>query len=98
MKMLVCCNAGMSSSILMKKIKEYALSQNEEIQIEACSMASIKDEVDKWDICLVGPQVGYAKNTIEKQLNIPVLAVNPRAYALADGKGAYEEAKKILEK
>ena len=55
MKILLCCNAGMSSSILVKKIRDIAEKTGEDIEVSAVANASIKNEVGKWDVCLVGP-------------------------------------------
>ena len=57
MKILLCCNAGMSSSILVKKIRDVAEKTGEDIEVSAVANASIKNEVGKWDVCLVGPQL-----------------------------------------
>lgn len=95
MKILLCCNAGMSSSILVKKMKEAADAANEEISVAAVANASIKDEVGKWDVCLVGPQLSYVVDSIKQQLNIPVAAIEPRVYAMADGVATLAFAKKI---
>lgn len=97
MKILLCCNAGMSSSILVKKIREAAEKRGMEITINAVANAAIKDEVGKWDVCLVGPQLVYAVNTIKAQLNIPVASVEPRIYAMADGEKALDFAIGLLE-
>lgn len=96
MKILLCCNAGMSSSILVKKIREAAEKRGMEITINAVANAAIKDEVGKWDVCLVGPQLVYAVNTIKAQLNIPVASVEPRIYAMADGEKALDFAIGLL--
>lgn len=95
MKILLCCNAGMSSSILVKKL-EMLLKNSEDIEVSAVANASIKNEVGKWDVCLVGPQLVFAVDSIHQQLNIPVASIEPRAYAMADGAAAIEMAKKLL--
>lgn len=97
MKILVVCNAGMSSSILVKKIKDYALTIQEEAQVQAVSSASVSDEIGKWDVCLVAPQIMYALDEVKEMLQIPTGAVDMRVYAISDGKGAYEQAKKLME-
>lgn len=96
MKILLCCNAGMSSSILVKKIRDVAEKTGEDIEVSAVANASIKDEVGKWDVCLVGPQLVFAVDSIHQQLNIPVASIEPRVYAMADGAAAIEMAKKLL--
>ena len=69
MKILLCCNAGMSSSILVKKIRDVAEKTGEDIEVSAVANASIKNEVGKWDVCLVGPQLvfcgGFNSSTIK---------------------------------
>ena len=97
MKILVVCNAGMSSSILVKKIREYAQSIQNESEVLAVSSASVSDEIGKWDVCLVAPQIMYATDEIKGKLKIPTAAVDMRVYAISDGKGAYEQAKKLME-
>ncbi|MGX8833316.1 PTS sugar transporter subunit IIB [Amedibacillus sp. YH-ame6] len=97
MKILVVCNAGMSSSILVKKIKEYAQSVNDSAEVQAVSSASISDEIGKWDVCLVAPQIMYAVEEVKGKLRIPTQAVDMRVYAISDGKGTYEQAKKLME-
>lgn len=96
MKILLCCNAGMSSSILVKKIRDVAEKTGEDIEVSAVANASIKNEVGKWDVCLVGPQLIYAVDSIHKQLNIPVASIESRLYAMADGAAVIEMAKKML--
>lgn len=96
MKILLCCNAGMSSSILVKKIKEAADKRGMELTITAVPSSAVKDEVGKWDVCLVGPQLKFAVDNLKKQLNIPVASVEPRMYALADGDGALDFALGLL--
>lgn len=64
MRVLVVCNAGMSSSILVKKMKDYAASQGEELMIKAVCSAAAEDEAGEWDVCLVGPQLMHAVDEI----------------------------------
>lgn len=95
MKILLVCNAGMSSSILIEKIKIAAENKNEIIEIKAASLQGLPQEKGNWDICLCGPQISYAIDRIKETLGIPVLAVEPRTYALADGEKALKMAEKL---
>lgn len=96
MNILLCCNAGMSSSILVKKIKAAAEKRGMDINIQAVANAAIREEVGKWDVCLVGPQLVYAVPNIKAQLNIPVASVEPRTYAMADGDKALDFALNLV--
>ena len=97
MNILLCCNAGMFSSILVKKIREAAQKRGMDLTITAVPSAAIRDEVGKWDVCLVGPQLSYAVSNIKTQLNIPVASVEPRVYAMADGDKALDFALGLME-
>ena len=98
MRGLVVCNAGMSSSILVKKMKDYAASQGEELMIKAVSSAAAENEAGEWDVCLVGPQLMHAVDEIAEAVEVPTEAVDMRTYAMADGEGALKQAKALLEK
>lgn len=97
MKILLCCNAGMSSSILVKKIRDAAEKRGMDMTITAVASSAVKVEVGKWDVCLVGPQLRFAVDNLKKQLNIPVASVEPRIYAMADGDKALDFAIGLLE-
>lgn len=97
MKILLVCNAGMSSSILIKKIKEAGERRNLNLTVEARSNNGLNSEVGKWDVCLVGPQIMYAVDSIKATLGIPVQSVEPRVYAMADGDKALDQALKMTE-
>ena len=49
MRVLVVCNAGMSSSILVKKMKDYAASQGEELMIKGgrCCVQHLPQQLQK---------------------------------------------------
>lgn len=92
MKILIVCNGGMSSSILMKKMKAAADEAKLDVVIEARGNSGLGEEVGKWDVCLLGPQIIYALENVKKTLGIPTASVDTRVYALADGKKALEQA------
>lgn len=98
MKILLCCNAGMSSSILVKKIKQVAEGRGMKIEIKAIASQGVKEEKGKWDVCLVGPQIVYAVESIRKQLCIPTDSIEPAVYALADGEKVLDHAINLMSK
>ena len=73
MKVLLVCNAGMSSSILIEKMKNAAKAKGEEIEISASSISGVVQEKGLRDVCLTGPQVSYAVDRIKNTLEIPVI-------------------------
>ena len=91
MKILVVCNAGMSSSILVNKIKKYAESIEKSIEVRAVSSASIQNEVNKWDVCLLAPQIQYALNEVQQKLQIPTTQTTT-IYTVKSGDTLYKIA------
>lgn len=96
-KILLVCSAGMSTSLLVSKMKAIADERNIDVLIEAHGFSDVSRFDGKYDCCLVGPQVRYAKKQIEKSLpNMPVDVIDMRVYGLADGRGALEQALKLI--
>lgn len=96
MKILLICNGGMSSSMLMSKMKDAAVRSGKEVMIEAVPNTGLEDQAGRFDVCLVGPQIIYAIESIRQTLGIPVASVETRTYAMADGERALEQAEKLL--
>lgn len=65
MRIILVCNAGMSTGIMQVKLEECAKKENVDISIEALPISEI-DNVEDVDIILLGPQVRFAKNDICK--------------------------------
>ncbi len=67
MKVLLVCAAGMSTSMLMKKMSKYAEEQGFELEIAARSVNEVKN-ADDWDVVLLGPQVSYQKDNVRAKI------------------------------
>ncbi|MDQ0360348.1 PTS sugar transporter subunit IIB [Breznakia pachnodae] len=96
-KILLVCSAGMSTSMLVKKIQEAADKKNIEAKVWAVGDAAAEENIKDADIILLGPQVrfllekikGYAK---EK----PVMVIDMAAYGTMNGAMVLEMALKEL--
>ena len=82
MKILLVCAGGMSTSILMKKIKAVGLAEYQDI----CS---------GYDIVMVGPQVSYRLNEIKENTGLPCAAIESFDYAVANCPNIMKLAKKL---
>lgn len=60
---LLVCAAGMSTSMLVKRMQAYAESTNTEVNINAMSISEAKEKIKKneADVVLLGPQVRFQK-------------------------------------
>lgn len=93
MKILFICCAGMSSSLVVKKLEDHITtlnSSNEEyldLSIEAVPLDKFRSFKDDYDLILLAPQIGYKlkefKNfSLNKEKKIPVEIVNGLNYGL----------------
>ncbi|MBS5983376.1 PTS sugar transporter subunit IIB [Clostridium butyricum] len=91
---LLVCNAGMSTSLLVNKMKEEAVARGVEVNINALPVAEVKEAIDKVDIVLLGPQVRFQKAQVEEYAagRIPVEVIDIRAYGAMNGKAVLESA------
>lgn len=98
-KILLACNAGMSTSLLVSNMQKYAKEIGVEVMIEAVPVLQAEKSWQDWDIILLGPQVrhviGKFNETVQGQ--IPVLVIDMRDYGLMNGKNVLNTALKALE-
>ena len=81
--MLVCA-AGMSTSMLVKKMEDAAAKEGVDAKIFATSTADAHDKLDSEnpDVLLLGPQVRYLEGYFKNDLSIPVEVINMQDYGL----------------
>lgn len=84
MKILLVCAGGMSTSILMQKMKKYWADNGEELQIEAVGVGSYVENAPNYDIILVGPQIAYRLKEIQELGGLPAAAIGSLEYAIGD--------------
>jgi len=96
-KIVLLCAAGMSTTMLVKKMKEAADAEGLECTITAYAQNEAKDKASDADAILLGPQIRFAKAKVEEACpNVPVDAIDMKIYGRMDGKGALEVAKKLM--
>lgn len=92
-KIMLVCNAGMSTGMLAKRIQE---ASNGTLEVKAYGEAEYMEHVEGVSLILVGPQIRHQIPTIEKQVSIPVKGIAPQFYGMMDGKGVYKDIIKLL--
>lgn len=58
-KIKLFCSAGMSTSILVQRMREAAKEKDIAVEVSAHSVRSLEKELDDCDVVLLGPQVAY---------------------------------------
>lgn len=97
---LLVCSAGMSTSLLVNKMKAAAKEKGIEININAMPISECSSVIDKVDIVLLGPQVRFQKPQVDALVKgrIPVEIIDMRLYGTMNGKAILEQVLKTLEK
>ncbi|MFE8700242.1 PTS sugar transporter subunit IIB [Cytobacillus sp. FJAT-54145] len=88
MNILLCCAAGMSTSLLVTKMEKAAAEQGKECKIWAVSGDAVKNHIDQADVLLIGPQVRYMLPQLKKvgeEKGIPVDVINTVHYGTCNG-------------
>lgn len=87
-RIMLVCNAGMSTSLLVNKMNEAATKYEEEIEIFASPESEAQKMVGQVDAVLLGPQVSYILSEFEKYaapFKIPVAVIETTVYGRMDG-------------
>ncbi|MCF0114033.1 MAG: PTS sugar transporter subunit IIB [Erysipelotrichaceae bacterium] len=95
-KIVLLCAAGMSTSLLVNKMKEYAASIGYEADIAAYPVAEAEQRGADADVVLLGPQVKFSLKKVQGIVKCPCEAIEMRAYGMMDGKAVVEFAKKLI--
>ena len=95
---LLVCAAGMSTSLLVNKMKAAAKEKGIEINIGALPVSECSSVIDKVDIVLLGPQVRFQKPQVDALVKgrIPVEVIDMRLYGTMNGKAILDQVLKTL--
>lgn len=99
MKILLSCAGGMSTGMLVQKMKEYAKSQDIKADIEAYGLSELEDHIEGTDVILLGPQVGFQKEEVEEKYpGIPVEVIEMMDYGMMNGEKVFKSAQGAIKK
>lgn len=98
MNILLACNAGMSTSLLVQKMRQEAQAEGLDATIEAKPLNKALESIDDFDILMLGPQISYAKSEAEQFAGDKPVVVIPMAdYGRMNAKGIIGAAVSALE-
>ena len=87
-KIFLVCSAGMSTSMVVNKMKDAAQKEGIEAEIKAYSQSEFNDVVDQYDVCLIAPQISYQFdhfNSICTQKGIACAKIEMTDYGMMKG-------------
>ena len=96
-KIVLLCAAGMSTSALVRKMKDAAKAEDYGCDISAHSVSEAKN-YQSADMILLGPQVRYRLKEVQGELpNNKVEVIDMKDYGMMNGKAVLDHVRKVLE-
>lgn len=87
MKILICCSAGLSSNLLVDKMKVYIKENNLDHKVASSSISNLKRYIDECDMVLLAPQISYSYEYINNLChiyNIPIRKIGRDEFGVLD--------------
>lgn len=96
MKIMLVCAGGLSTSLLMKKMQQWAEKNNIDLEVKAYGVSHYEDNYQNYDCILIGPQITYKIDEIKSKVNIPVSPIEPLDYAMGNVDNIIKIVKKMI--
>lgn len=93
-RILLVCNLGMSTSLLVRNMEKYAVTINQDVEIAAVPISVAEKTWEQWDIIMLGPQVRHVLKKLQDvtQGQRPVVIINMRDYGTMNGENVLKAA------
>ena len=94
-KILLICDMGMSTSLIVKRMQEAATEQSIDTLIEAKGSQDFEDNINEFDCFLIAPQISYKLTDFKAIADAhqkPVALINMMDYGMTDGKKILSQA------
>lgn len=102
-RIVLCCSAGMSTSLVVTKMEKNAAERGLDVKIYAIAEQALRDELDSHSgeiiAVLLGPQVRFklAENKkLTDQYAIPIDVIDPVAYGTLNGAKVLDQALNLV--
>lgn len=95
------CAAGLSTSLLVNKMRRIAVAEHLEVQITAMADFAFLRYEKPTDVLLLGPQVRYKYEELKKQPgmeDVPSAVIDSQLYAAMDAEAVLHMAMKMINK
>lgn len=94
---ILICSAGMSTSMLVKRMQDSANNSGYEAKIEAHSVSDISRVGPAADIIMLGPQVRFQLDKVKKQFPDKIVdTIAMQDYGRMDGEKVLNVVKELL--
>lgn|SRR5699024_3507465 len=96
MKVIMVCSGGMSSALVVDKVKQEAEKDGFSLEMVAVGTTEFEDKLKDYDLGLVAPQVKHRFAKLQKlgeEVNIPVALIEPMNYTPMGGRKILNQIK-----
>ena len=99
MNIIMLCNLGMSTGMMVKKLEEEAKNRGIEAEVHAYPMVELDEHLEEADAILLGPQIRFALEDIKKQVGeVPVMAIAPQDFGMMNAGNVMNQLEKLMKK
>lgn len=98
-KILLVCDLGMSTSLVVKRMQEAAARRDLDIEIAAKGIQEFKTAIATYDCALLGPQIAYKLvecQQVAGPLNKRVETINMMDYGMVNGEKILDHALRLV--
>lgn len=98
-RIMLCCSAGMSTSMLVRKMKEAAEHRGLPVEIDAYGIAEFDEQFPRYQVVLLGPQVKYMLKTLADKAaaqQVPVQPIDMLDYGMQRGDNVLDFALSLI--
>lgn len=98
MKIMLACCLGMSTSVVVQKMKDAAKEQGKDYEIWAVDQNKIAENVGNFDVLLLGPQVRHLQRKVKATVgdSAPVAVIDVLAYGRCNGAAILKQAEDLV--
>lgn len=98
LNILLVCTAGMSTSVLVEKMKKKAVEIGKEVNIQAVGDGALSEFSDDFDVILLGPQIKFLFSKIRSQIpeQKPVEVINMVDYGTMNAEKILNRAFELM--
>lgn len=97
---MLACAGGMSSSLLVTKMKKAAETMGLEVTIFAVGADAIPTYYQDFhpDVILLGPQVNYMLEKVTNEVSVPVQVIGMKDYGQMKGSNVLQQALSLMKR
>ena len=98
MRIMLACNAGMSTSLVVAKMQDAAKAPGKDYKIWAVEQGEIQNELGNFDVLLLGPQVRHLQRKVKATVgdSAPVAVIDALAYGRCNGAAILKQAEDLV--